>query len=150
MLRGLHVPVIHILSITWARTWKWMIVYWRHFWAIRLPRQLLFRYGFAKHQVTPFHLPTRDGEILYAWHILPLDQYVRHEAAILQEARPPNAVVPDLTQTTAFKLLTSNHPSPARVVVSFHGNAGHVAQGQRAATNRYMATQPNTHVFTVE
>lgn len=100
--------------------------------------------------MTAFTLRTPDNETLYAWHILPLDQYTRNEAAILQEARPLDAPVADLTQTTAFKLLTSDEPSPARVVVSFHGNAGHIAQGQRAATNRYMTTQPNTHVFTVE
>ncbi|KAI5370226.1 Putative alpha/beta hydrolase-1 [Septoria linicola] len=107
-------------------------------------------HGFASNQVTPFNLSTADGETLYAWHILPLDQYARHEKAIRAEQRPLDGPVPDFTQTTAFKVLRSNQPTPARVVVSFHGNAGHIAQGCRPATNRFMATQPNTHVFTID
>lgn len=31
-----------------------------------------------------------------------------------------------------------------------HGNAGHVAQGWRTDTFRYMAAQPRTHVFTID
>jgi len=31
------------------------------------------QWGFLRNQVTPFVLPTRDGEAIHAWHILPLD-----------------------------------------------------------------------------
>lgn len=29
------------------------------------------QFGFAHHQVTPFFIPTPDGERLHAWHVLP-------------------------------------------------------------------------------
>lgn len=104
-------------------------------------------FGFSKNQVTPFNLRTPDGETLYAWHVLPLDQYALHEKAIRNELRPQNGPVEDFTSTTAFQLLKSDD---ARVVISFHGNAGHVAQNWRPITNRFMATRPNTHVFTID
>ncbi|GIZ40335.1 hypothetical protein CKM354_000367900 [Cercospora kikuchii] len=107
-------------------------------------------HGFAPNQVTPFNLSTPDGETLYAWHILPLDQYTRHETAILNEAQRRDGPVDDFTSTTAYKVLTSRNPSPAKVVVSFHGNAGHIAQGWRPAANRLITNMPDTHVFTID
>ncbi|KAF2214577.1 hypothetical protein CERZMDRAFT_110203 [Cercospora zeae-maydis SCOH1-5] len=107
-------------------------------------------HGFAPNQVTPFNLSTPDGETLYAWHVLPLDCYTRHETAILNEVRRRDGPVDDFTATTAYKLLTASASSPANVVVSFHGNAGHIAQGWRPAANRLIATMPNTHVFTID
>ncbi|KAK3071735.1 hypothetical protein LTR53_008097 [Teratosphaeriaceae sp. CCFEE 6253] len=106
-------------------------------------------FGFARHQVTPFNLRTPDGETLYGWHILPLDVYARHEKVLREEGRPPGPV-DDLTQTSAFAFLTNEDPSPARVVITFHGNAGHVAQGWRTDTYRSFAAQPNTHVITID
>ena len=70
-------------------------------------------FGFAKHQVTPFHLHS-SGETLYAWHVLPLDVYARNEVALRKEDRP-EPVVEDITSRMAFKLLQS---PDARVVVS--------------------------------
>ncbi|KAK4888506.1 hypothetical protein LTR27_012620 [Elasticomyces elasticus] len=106
-------------------------------------------FGFAKNQVTPFNLRTPDGETLYGWHVLPLDAYTRHEKTLREEVRP-HEPTDDFTQTTAFAHLVSNEPTPARVVVTFHGNAGHVAQGWRTDTYRSLALQPNTHVFTID
>lgn len=71
-------------------------------------------FGFAKHQVTPFNVQTSDVEILYAWHVLPLDVYTRNEAALKEESRP-NPVVEDVTSTLAFQLLRS---PDSRVVIS--------------------------------
>ncbi|KXT11486.1 hypothetical protein AC579_2410 [Pseudocercospora musae] len=104
-------------------------------------------FGFSKNQVTPFNLRTPDGETLYAWHVLPLDQYALHEKAVRHEHRPQKGPVEDFTSTTAFQLLKSRD---AKVVISFHGNAGHVAQNWRPITNRFMATRPNTHVLTID
>ncbi|EME89081.1 uncharacterized protein MYCFIDRAFT_26712 [Pseudocercospora fijiensis CIRAD86] len=104
-------------------------------------------FGFSTNQVTPFNLTTPDGETLYAWHVLPLDQYALHEKAVRNEPRPQDGAIEDFTSTAAFQLLQS---SDARVVISFHGNAGHVAQNWRPTTNRFMATRPNTHVFTID
>ena len=72
-------------------------------------------YGFAKNQVTPFTLATRDGIELYAWHILPLDVYARHEAALHASPRPAGPLH-DPTQSKAFRLLTDD--ANARVVVN--------------------------------
>ncbi|KYG49114.1 hypothetical protein M433DRAFT_131528 [Acidomyces richmondensis BFW] len=103
-------------------------------------------YGFSKHQVTPFNLSTLDGETLYAWHVLPIDVYTRNEKMILAEERSVGPVE-DLTKTNAFRYLTQGD---AKVVVTFHGNAGHIAQGWRPDTYRYLTTQPNTHVLTID
>ena len=128
------------------------------------------KFGFAKNQVTPFNIQTPDGETLYAWHILPLDVYSRHEHTLRKEERP-HAPVRDFTKTTAFKLLTSKDLAPAKVVVAcmycpillllqirlltvdrckVHGNAGHIAQGWRPDTYRYMTTESNTHVVAID
>ena len=72
-------------------------------------------FGFAKNQVTPFNIHTPDGETLYAWHVLPLDIYARHEDTLRGERRP-DGPVSDFTQTTAFRLLTQD--PTARVVVN--------------------------------
>ncbi|KAM0717632.1 hypothetical protein Q7P37_007484 [Cladosporium fusiforme] len=108
------------------------------------------QFGFAKGQVTPFTIPTPDGESLYAWHVLPIDAYLRNEDALSRNERPHGPVA-DFTKTLPFDLLTSTQP-PARVRrgEEVHGNAGHVAQGWRTDTYRNLALQPNTHVVTID
>ncbi|KAI7522867.1 hypothetical protein KC331_g19013, partial [Hortaea werneckii] len=108
------------------------------------------QFGFSKNQVTPFNLPKPDGETLYAWHILPLDVYTRNEKSIQNEVRRRDGPVDDFTQTKPFHLLTANDPEPARVIINFHGNAGHVAQGWRTDNYRLFSSLPNTHVLTVD
>ncbi|RMX80031.1 hypothetical protein D0869_07866 [Hortaea werneckii] len=108
------------------------------------------QFGFSNKQVTPFNLPTPDGETLYAWHILPLDVYTRNAKSIQDEGRRRDGPVDDFTQTKPFHLLTANDPEPARVIVNFHGNAGHVAQGWRTDNYRLFSSLPNTHILTVD
>ncbi|OJD36825.1 alpha beta-hydrolase [Diplodia corticola] len=103
-------------------------------------------YGFAKNQVTAFNLTTLDNELLYAWHVLPLNVYEKHESELLEQ--PSGSPDGDFTQTKAFELL-ANDPD-ARLVINFHGNAGHVAQGWRTDTYRALTSQPNTHLVTVD
>lgn len=43
-------------------------------------------------------------------------------------------------------MITTNNLNPQEV----HGNAGHIAQGWRPDTFRYMVSQPNTHVVTID
>ncbi|KAF2789350.1 hypothetical protein K505DRAFT_253540 [Melanomma pulvis-pyrius CBS 109.77] len=102
-------------------------------------------FGFAKGQVTPFHLKTSDGETLYCWHVLPLDVYLENELEIVQKS---SGLVEDLTKTVGYKLLKSDPES--RVVVNFHGNAGHVAQGFRTSTYRSLAGIPHSHTLTCD
>ncbi|KAM0712669.1 hypothetical protein Q7P35_000116 [Cladosporium inversicolor] len=105
-------------------------------------------FGFARGQVTPFTIKTPDGQTLYAWHVMPVDTYIRNVESLSATGRPQGPVE-DFTQTLPFELLSSTS-TPARVVINFHGNAGHVAQGWRTDTYRNLALQPNTHVVTID
>ncbi|KAF2716438.1 alpha/beta-hydrolase [Polychaeton citri CBS 116435] len=106
------------------------------------------QFGFAPGQVRPFSIVTSDGETLYAWHILPLDVYVKNEKLLRSE----NRSIIDYQHSLAFKLLTgAQHGKRApRVVINFHGNAGNIAQGWRTDTYRNLATQHNTHIISVD
>ena len=42
-------------------------------------------------QVTPFRLDTPDGANLYAWHVLPLPTYLKHEASLVAAAPGPSS-----------------------------------------------------------
>ncbi|KAL8824712.1 MAG: hypothetical protein Q9191_004868 [Dirinaria sp. TL-2023a] len=101
----------------------------------------------AKNQVQPFHVRTPDGELLYAWHILPLALYARHEKQLLNE---PDGLPEDITRTQAFQLLTGDPES--RLVINFHGNAGTIAQGWRTDTYRAIASGASNkiHVLTAD
>ena len=73
-------------------------------------------FGFAKGQVTPFTIKTPDGQTLYAWHVLPVDTYVRN-AESLSTIERPQGPVEDFTKTLPFELLSSTS-TPARVVIN--------------------------------
>jgi hypothetical protein len=66
--------------------------------------------------VTPFTITTPDGETLYAWHVLPLDTYIRNAKALVEPERPSDPVE-DFTKTLPFELLASTS-TPARVVIN--------------------------------
>jgi len=82
---------------------------------------------------------TSDNETLFAWHILPLSTYALHEPTLLSR----------LPTSTTFTELIRGDPE-ARIVVNFHGNAGHVAQGWRTDTYLRLSSLPHTHVFTID
>ena len=85
-----------------------------------------------RNQVTPFQLLTPDGELLHAWHILPVHLYRKYKAE-LQAAGPPRIQAGDrAAESIGLRLLLEN--PQANVVVSFHGNAGHLASSYRPAT----------------
>ncbi|CAG8960407.1 hypothetical protein HYFRA_00008125 [Hymenoscyphus fraxineus] len=90
------------------------------------------QWGFAKNQITPFNFTTPDNEVLYAWHVMPLGLYAKHEAAILSQ---PSGE--DITRTKAFQLLRDDPDS--RLIINFHGNAGTVAQGWRTDSYRSLS-----------
>ncbi|KAK4172955.1 Alpha/Beta hydrolase protein [Triangularia setosa] len=102
------------------------------------------RYGFARNQATPFLFHTPDNESLYAWHILPLTLYNQHSSTL--GSRPDEGIChKDFTKTLQFDLLL-NDPS-AKVVVSFHGNAGHLLQSHRPRV--YHTLSLNHHIFSL-
>ncbi|KAF2254599.1 alpha/beta-hydrolase [Trematosphaeria pertusa] len=103
-------------------------------------------FGFAKGQVQPFWLDTSDGEKLFCWHVLPLDVYLEHENEIVDKSE--GGVADGLEGTVGARFLMKDTKS--RVVVNFHGNAGHVAQGWRPSTYRSVAAIPHTHLLTCD
>lgn len=99
-------------------------------------------FGFAKGQAVPFNVTTPDGETLFAWHILPMNLYQQHEADLRAEYEEGN--VP-YSQSLAFKL--AHEDLQAKVVVSFHGSAGHLANGHRVRMYRAMSIGTDAHVI---
>lgn len=75
------------------------------------------QFGFADGQVTPFNVETPDGQTLYAWHVLPLDVYARHEHSLRTGQRHKHPVE-DFTKTLPYKLITEYNDPPPRVVIS--------------------------------
>ncbi|KAL7811830.1 Alpha/Beta hydrolase protein [Trichoderma gracile] len=102
-------------------------------------------WGFAKNQVTPFELQTSDGETIYAWHILPLPLYLQHETTV---ATQDVGFCNDFTQTESFRLLSSD--PEARLIISFHGNAGHIAQNTRPDSYHALTDTSSYHVIAID
>lgn len=88
-------------------------------------------FGFLKNQVTPFSIKTSDGKRLYAWNILPVELYRKHELRLVTE---PIGFVSDIRSRLAFKLLR-NGPE-ARLVLHMHGAGGTVGSGYRVPNYR--------------
>ncbi|TKA49998.1 hypothetical protein B0A49_09200 [Cryomyces minteri] len=103
-------------------------------------------FGFAKGQITPFNITASDGETLYVWHVLPLSLYAKNEQSLTMQSP---GLADDITQTIGFDLLTTDPES--RLIINFHGNAGHVGQGWRPDTYRSIITAyPKTHIITID
>ncbi|KAF2765682.1 alpha/beta-hydrolase [Teratosphaeria nubilosa] len=103
-------------------------------------------FGFVKGQVVPFWL-SEGHETLFGWCVLANDVYARNRLALIAEVDRRHGSVGGLEGTKAFGLLQR---SDARVVVSFHGNAGHLAQTLRTSSYRLLVSQPNTHVLAID
>ena len=104
-------------------------------------------FGFLRNQVSPFTLKSLDGEALYAWHILPIGLYRKHEEALIVE---PSGLVLNITSRLSFKLLRDD--PEARLVLHFHGAGGTVGSGYRTLNYRALsAGQPDKiHVLTFD
>ncbi|TVY55881.1 Monoacylglycerol lipase ABHD12 [Lachnellula suecica] len=125
-----HVLYAHKVQMTWLQD-------------INKPEQ----FGFAKNQITPFNFTTPDHETIYAWHVMPLGLYAKHESEILQQ---PSGFADDITQTKAFQLLRDDPDS--RLIINFHGNAGTVAQGWRTDSYRALSdgSTSNIHILAID
>ena len=104
-------------------------------------------FGFLRGQVTPFWLQSSGGNRLFAWHVLPIGLYRKHEAKLITE---PTGLAPDITSTTGFSLLRDD--PDARLVIYFHGAGGNVASGYRVPSYKALtAGQPDKiHVLTFD
>ncbi|RDW75831.1 alpha hydrolase-13 [Coleophoma crateriformis] len=105
------------------------------------------QFGFAKNQITPFNFTTPDLETIYAWHVMPLGLYAKHEEELLQQ---PSGFAEDVTKTKAFQLLRDDPES--RLIINFHGNAGTVAQGWRTDSYRSLSdgATSNIHILAID
>ncbi|KAI0203479.1 Alpha/Beta hydrolase protein [Astrocystis sublimbata] len=101
-------------------------------------------WGFAKNQVTPFTL-TSGEESLYAWHVLPLRSFLGHEDR-LQSG--PGGHCSDITTAESFKILKED--AEAQLVISFHGNAGHIAQGLRTEHFHTLTDTSTIHILSLD
>ncbi|KAI4184100.1 MAG: hypothetical protein LQ346_006161 [Caloplaca aetnensis] len=104
-------------------------------------------FGFLRNQVIPFQIRSSDGGLLYAWHMIPLGLYHRHEPDLLTE---PAGLVFDISSRIAFKLVRDDHE--ARLVIHMHGAAGTVGSGYRVPNYRALsAAHPEKiHVLTFD
>ncbi|RFU30374.1 hypothetical protein B7463_g5983, partial [Scytalidium lignicola] len=104
-------------------------------------------FGFLRNQATPFSIRSSGGEKLYAWHILPIELYRKHELALVEE---PIGFIENFTSRLAFKLLR-NDPE-ARLILHMHGAAGTVGSGYRVPNYRALsAGHPGKiHVLTFD
>ncbi|KAL9025371.1 MAG: hypothetical protein Q9196_005789 [Gyalolechia fulgens] len=104
------------------------------------------QFGFLRNQVQPFNISTPDGEVLYAWHVLPIAKYTTNEKALVN-GRDDQAA---RTSTIALDLLSKDPAS--RLVIYFHGNAGTVSQGWRPDTYRALSSgaADKVHVLAID
>jgi len=125
-----HVLYAHKLHTTWLVD-------------INKPEQ----FGFAKNQITPFNFTTPDHERIFAWHVIPLGLYAKHESEFLEQ-QPGCAE--DITVTKGFQLLRDDPNS--RLIINFHGNAGTVAQGWRTDSYRALSdgSTSNIHILAID
>lgn len=125
-----HIVYLHKIEITWFKD-------------LNTPEI----FGFLHNQVTPFSINSTDGGALYAWHILPVELYRKHEEALIAE---PSGFVPDIQSRLAFKVVRDD--PDARLILHFHGAAGTVGSGFRPPNYRALsAGQPGKiHIFTFD
>lgn len=125
-----HAVYLHKIQMTWFKD-------------LNVPES----FGFLRNQVIPFQIRSSDGGLLYAWHMIPLGLYHRHEPDLLTE---PAGLVFDISSRIAFKLVRDDHE--ARLVIHMHGAAGTVGSGYRVPNYRALsAAHPEKiHVLTFD
>lgn len=125
-----HVVYLHAIQMTWFKD-------------LNVPKT----FGFLKNQVTPFSITTSDSERLYAWHILPVELYRKHELPLIAK---PTGFVSDITSRLAFQLLRDDRD--ARLILHMHGARGTVGSGYKFPNYRALsAGQPGKiHVLTFD
>ncbi|KAH6653150.1 Alpha/Beta hydrolase protein [Truncatella angustata] len=100
------------------------------------------KFGFARNQVTSFHISTRDGVVLHAWHILPLSVYEDHKDTLGNNAEPRRDASEELL------CLLRDDPG-ARLIIHAHGSSGTLASSWRADSYKALSSMstPKIHVL---
>lgn len=91
----------------------------------------------------PFRVPTKDGERIFAWLIVPLGIYAKHGHDFVNEDEDEF----DVENTLAFELLRKD--PEARLLIYFHGNTATVAQGRRTEEYRMYSSGASDKIFTL-
>ncbi|RMZ75763.1 hypothetical protein DV737_g5149, partial [Chaetothyriales sp. CBS 132003] len=91
-------------------------------------------FGFLRGQVTPFTVTTADNETIFAWHMLPAHVYKEHQDQLIQDAQLSPLPYEEIAsqqgkKKTGIQLLLDD--ANAILIVTFHGNAGHLASAFR-------------------
>ncbi|CAK4033063.1 alpha beta-hydrolase [Lecanosticta acicola] len=125
-----HVVYLHAIQLTWFKDLDYPEVF-----------------GFLHNQVTPFRIQSSSGDSLYAWHILPVGAYQKHEDKLIRE---PTGFVEDISSRLSFRLLRGD--PEALLVIHFHGAGGTVGSGYRCPNYRALsAGHPDKiHVLTFD
>ncbi|KAI1613570.1 Alpha/Beta hydrolase protein [Exophiala viscosa] len=87
------------------------------------------QFGFIRHQIQPFTLTTPDNVTLFAWHILPAHLYRQHEQSLKAQSDFGLKPWEEAVNSVGLQLLLNDPHAVA--VVSFHGNAAHIASSYR-------------------
>ncbi|KAI1342230.1 alpha/beta-hydrolase [Xylariaceae sp. FL0016] len=122
-----HVIYLHSVTQTWGLD-------------TNFPEQ----WGFLRNQVTPFHIRTSDGEVLHAWHVLPLQLYTENEDGLLKE---PKGLASDINERLSYKLLREDPDS--LLVIYLHGAGGTLGSGWRPPSYRAMSAAAPRRIHTV-
>jgi abhydrolase domain-containing protein 12 len=124
-----HIIYLHSVTLTWFQD-------------VNVPEQ----WGFLRNQVTPFHITTPDGEILHAWHILPLGTYHQHEDELRKD---PTGLCDNIEKRKSFALLKED--PTAQLVIYLHGAGGTLGSGWRPQSYRALsAASANVHVLAID
>ena len=125
-----HAVYLHKIQMTWFKD-------------LDVPES----FGFLCNQVSPFSIESDAGDKLYAWHVLPLGLYHKHESELTADSP---GFTQDITTRHAFKLLRDD-PN-AILVIHMHGAAGTVGLGHRVPNYRALsAADPSSiHVLTFD
>jgi abhydrolase domain-containing protein 12 len=125
-----HVVYLHTIQMTWFKN-------------LDVPES----FGFMRNQVTPFYIKTSDNERLYAWHILPIELYRKHEPLLVAES---SGFVSDVSSRLAVQLLRDDPDS--RLILHMHGAGGTIGSGYRVPNYRALAAghPGKIHVLTFD
>ncbi|KAK3724796.1 hypothetical protein LTR37_000844 [Vermiconidia calcicola] len=141
----LYVGLLGLLTTTWFQTHAVYLHGIQMTWGKDLDMPEVF--GFLHNQVTPFNIKSGGSENLYAWHILLVELYRKHEQQLLSE---PSGFASNFNSHLAYKLLRDD--PEARLIIHMHGAGGTVGSGYRTPNYRALsAGQPDKmHVLTFD
>lgn len=99
------------------------------------------QYGFLNKQVTPFTLQTHDGVDIAAYHLLPLHLYHEFQSSLFMQSETVLEKYDGSNISTAIPVSFLLKNPNAKVILNFHGNAGHTFSAHRPFLYRSLLSQ---------